>query len=59
MLLSPQTLQVITHALTVSADRFDEDARVADEAGFPALAEQFRRQAKDSRAVRTYIEENE
>jgi hypothetical protein len=48
---TPQERSTAWHALTLAAERFDLDAKVATETGHPRLAEQFERQAKDSRAL--------
>jgi propanediol dehydratase small subunit len=55
-LLSPDERATITHGLRVASDRFDEDAKVARQAGHPRLAEQFERQAADSRQISDALE---
>lgn len=49
MELSDKEKQVVWHALSVAADRFDEDAKTCAEQ--PRLQEHFIRQASDTRAL--------
>lgn len=55
-LLDNQDRGIAVHALRVAADRFDEDAKVAREANQPRLAEQFEKQARESRQLADEID---
>lgn len=62
--LSPAELQVITHALSVAAQRFREDAKLLREPiknekfnPYERLAEQFEKQEQDTLAVLIKMEE--
>jgi hypothetical protein len=46
----------IWNALYVAAQRFDEDAQVCREDSQPGLAEQFEKQARDSRELSALFE---
>lgn len=50
-MFSPAQLNIVTRAMRLAAERFSEDAFQADIANHPRLAEQFRKQAKETRDV--------
>jgi hypothetical protein len=55
--IDPEDLSTLVNGLRVAADRFDEDAKVCDDVpGHERMAEQFRQQAKDSRAIADAVE---
>lgn len=67
MNLTEKQCSVAIHALRVAADQFDADEidmrelgmGVAGTYGALSLADQFKRQAKESRELADYIEENQ
>lgn len=60
--LTDSQFSTVTHALRVAADRFDEDVKTILDLGElegRRLAEQFKRQADESRALADLIEAEE
>jgi propanediol dehydratase small subunit len=55
--MTDDDIQTAVHALRVAAERFQDDALTAREAGHPRLAEQFIRQATDSEGLAEQLEE--
>lgn len=55
-ILTHHARSVAAHALRVAADRFDEDAKTATEAKQSRLANQFTKQALDSRMLADTLE---
>jgi hypothetical protein len=54
--LTSNERQTANHALLLAAERFDEDAKASREAGQARLAEQFERQARESRELAERME---
>lgn len=53
--LTDREQAVLDHALGVAAEQFDRHAVTSAEARYPAMAEQFRRRARETRNVRERI----
>jgi hypothetical protein len=57
--LNSEQLATVRNALVVAALKFDANAAACVEMGVPGMAEQFKRQATESRALLTCFDEPE
>lgn len=58
--IDPEDLSTVVHGLRIAAERFDADAETCRQVpGHERLAEQFVRQAADSRAIASAIEDQD